>query len=87
MWNHHSNSNSKIKWNELNKSQIYQFELTKQIIYIDWHWEYNKLLTENVSENFKTTDKSSLNRINTEVKNVAKDLKLDERIEKHSQQQ
>ena len=49
--------------------------------------EYNKLLTENISKSYKKTDRSSLNRINTEAKNIAKDLKLEERIEKHSQHQ
>ena len=49
--------------------------------------EYNKLLTENISKSYKKTDKSSLNRINTESKNIAKDLKLEERIEKQSQHQ
>ena len=33
------------------------------------------------------TEKSSLSRINTEAKDIAKDLKLEERIEQHSQHQ
>ena len=47
--------------------------------------EYNKLLTENISKSYKRTDKSSLNSINTEAKNIAKDFKLEDRIEQHSQ--
>ena len=46
--------------------------------------EYSKLLTESISETYEITDKSSLNRINTQAKDIAKDLKLEERIEKHS---
>ena len=49
--------------------------------------EYNKLLTENISKSYKRTDKSSLNSINTEAKNIAKDFKLEDRIEQHSQHQ
>ena len=40
--------------------------------------EYNKLLTEKISKSYKKADKSSLKRINTEAKNIAKDLKLEE---------
>lgn len=47
--------------------------------------EYNKLSTKNISKTFKITDKSSVNRINTEAKDVAKDFKLEERIQQHSQ--
>ena len=46
--------------------------------------ENNKLLTENICKSYKKTDESSLNRINTEAKNIPKDLKLDERIKQHS---
>ena len=49
--------------------------------------EYNKLLTEDISKSYKKTDKSLPNRINTEAKNIANDLKLEERIEQHSQHQ
>ena len=49
--------------------------------------EYNKLLTENISKSYKKSDKSSLNSINTEAKTIAKDLKLEDRIEKQSQHQ
>ena len=49
--------------------------------------EYNKLLTEKISKSYKKADKSSLKRINTEAKNIAKDLKLEEWIEQHSQHQ
>ena len=45
--------------------------------------EYKKLLTENISKCYKKIDKFSLNRINTEAKNIANDLKLEERIEHH----
>ena len=40
--------------------------------------EYNKLLTEKISKSYKKADKPSLKRINTEAKNIAKDLKLEE---------
>ena len=33
------------------------------------------------------TEKSSLSKINTKAKDIAKDLKLEERIEQHSQHQ
>ena len=49
--------------------------------------EYNKLLTKNIFKSYKKTDKSLPNRTNTEAKNIAKDLKLEERIEQHSQHQ
>ena len=49
--------------------------------------EYNKLLTENISKSYKRTDKSSLNSVNTEAKNIAKDFKLEDRIEQYSQHQ
>ena len=49
--------------------------------------EYNELLTENISKSYKKTDKPPLNGINTEANNIAKDLKLGERIEQHSQHQ
>ena len=49
--------------------------------------EYNKLLTENIFKSYKTTDKSSLNSINTEAKKIAKDLKQEDKIEQHSQHQ
>lgn len=43
--------------------------------------EYNKLSTESMSKTFKITDKSSVNRINTEAKDIAKDFKLEEGIQ------
>ena len=49
--------------------------------------EYNKLLTENISKSYKKNWKSSLNRINTKAQNIAKYLKLEERIEQHIQHQ
>ena len=49
--------------------------------------DYNKPLTENISKGYKKTNKSSLNRTNTEVKNIAKDLELEEQIAKHNQHQ
>ena len=49
--------------------------------------EYNKLLTKSISESYKKTDKSSLKGINTEVKNIVNDFKLEELIEQHSQHQ
>ena len=47
--------------------------------------EYNKLSTKNFSKTFKITDKSSVNRINTEAKDIEKDFKLEEGIQQHSQ--
>ena len=49
--------------------------------------DYNKLLAENIPKSYKKTNKSSLNGINTEVKNIAKDLKLEEQTAKHNQHQ
>ena len=49
--------------------------------------EYNKLLFENISKTYKRTTISAINAINTEVKAIAKDLNLDERIELYSQNQ
>lgn len=52
--------------------------------------EYYKILTEGISESYKETDKSSLNRIITEVKNIAEDLIfliLEERVEQQTQHQ
>ena len=47
--------------------------------------ECNELLTKNISKRYKKTNKSLLNRINTQAKKIAKYLKLEERIEQHSQ--
>ena len=55
------------------------FELTTE--------EYNKLLFENISKTYKRTTISAINAISTEVKAIAKDLNLDERIELYSQNQ
>ena len=49
--------------------------------------EYNKLLFENINKTYKRTTISAINAINTEVKAIAKDLNLDERIELYSQNQ
>ena len=49
--------------------------------------EYNKLPFENISKTYKRTTISAINAINTEVKAIAKDLNLDERIELYSQNQ
>ena len=49
--------------------------------------EYNELLTENVPKSYIKTDKSSLNRIKTEAKDIAKDLKLDVQMEQYSHHQ
>ena len=52
--------------------------------------EYYKILTDGISESYKETDKSSLNRIITEVKNIAEDLIfliLEERVEQQTQHQ
>ena len=49
--------------------------------------EYKKLLTKSISKSYKKTDKSSLKGINTEVKNIVNDFKLEELIEQHSQHQ
>ena len=46
--------------------------------------EYNKLLTENISKSHKT-DKFWLKIINTEAEIIAKDITLEERIERDSQ--
>ena len=55
------------------------FELTTE--------EYNKLLFENISKTYKRTTISAINAISTEVKAIAKDLNLGERIELYSQNQ
>ena len=49
--------------------------------------EYNKLLTENISKTYKKSSISTLNKINTEAKSIAKDLNLEERIEQYNQNQ
>ena len=46
--------------------------------------EYNKLLTENISKSHKT-DKSWLKIINTVAEIIAKDITLEERIERETQ--
>ena len=46
--------------------------------------EYNKLLTENISKSHKT-DKFWLKIINTEAEIIAKDITLEEQIERDSQ--
>ena len=42
--------------------------------------EYNKLLLNNITDNYKKSDKDVLNEINQEAKEIAKDLELDDRI-------
>ena len=49
--------------------------------------EYNKLLLEKISKTYKKTTVSAKNAINTEAKAIAKDLNLDERIERYNQNQ
>ena len=49
--------------------------------------EYNKLLLENISKSYKKTNASAINAINTDAKAIAKDLRLNERIEQDNQNQ
>ena len=49
--------------------------------------ECNKLMNQSSSKTYTKPDKSSLNRINKEAKEIAKDLKLRELIGQHSQSQ
>ena len=49
--------------------------------------EYNKLLLDNITKTYKKTTVSAINAINTEVKAIAKDINLDERIEQYNQNQ
>ena len=41
---------------------------------------YNKYLVENIIKPFKKTNKNKVNKINSEAKNIAEKLKLDDRI-------
>ena len=49
--------------------------------------EYSKLLLENITKTYKKITISAINAINTEVKAIAKDINLDERIEQYNQNQ
>ena len=49
--------------------------------------EYNKLLIDNITKTYKKPTVSAINAINTEVKAIAKDINLDERIEQYNQNQ
>ena len=40
----------------------------------------NKYLTENITQTYKKTNKNKVNRINSEPKMIAQELKLDDRI-------
>ena len=42
---------------------------------------YRKLLNENITSTYKKTGKEPLNHINTDAQAIARDLKLDDRIE------
>ena len=44
-------------------------------------------MTENISKTYKKSSISTLNKINTEAKSIAKDLNLEERIEQYNQNQ
>ena len=43
---------------------------------------YEKLLHENITKTYKKTDKKRVRTINVDAKKIAKDLELEERIEK-----
>ena len=43
--------------------------------------DYQKLLTENISSTYKKCDDAIVKSINTEAKSIAKDLKIDDRVE------
>ena len=46
--------------------------------------DYQKLLTENISSTYKKCDDTIVKSINTEAKSIAKDLKIDDRVEQFS---
>ena len=42
---------------------------------------YNKYLTDNITKTYKKTNKTKVNRINSESKKIAEKLKLDNRMQ------
>ena len=46
---------------------------------------YEKLLNENITKNYKKTDQRKVRTINTDAKKIAKDLELEDRIEKRQE--
>ena len=44
--------------------------------------EYQKLLTENITKTYKMTNRKKVYGINNETKSIAKQLSIDDRIEK-----
>ena len=46
--------------------------------------DYNKLLTENITSAYKKSDEEVVNSINNEAKSIAKNLKIDDRVQQFS---
>ena len=42
---------------------------------------YNKYLTDNITKTYKKTNKTKVNKINSESKKIAEKLKLDNRMQ------
>ena len=80
-----------LKWREKNLRKdprvLFPADKTNNLCRLTTGEEYNTLLTEKIPKSYIKTDKSSLNRLNTKAKNIAKDLKLEERVEQHSHHQ
>ena len=46
--------------------------------------DYNKLLTENITSAYRKSDEEVVNSINNEAKSIAKNLKIDDRVQQFS---
>ena len=44
--------------------------------------DYNNLVEKNIQKSYKKANEKVLGKINTEAKNISKNLELDDRIEK-----